>query len=378
MSKSYLDLKSAALYRCNQKYYDKVLSGFGLSYSGLIFLISIYEDEGLMLNKLAQDGSFDKGSITKAINKLEENGFVVIQDSKKDKRAKELYTTQKTRDLMPKLYQIRQEYLNYLSEDLNEEEVETLNSLMDKVLLKAREYSKTNIDIQNIQISNFIPLSFIHYDNLSTAVIQTGGCNFRCRHCENKNLVFLSSSSEKINVSDVLNYLNKRQNMLQVVVVEGGEPLLHDGIVSLLQELRELDLNIKLCTNGSQFERLKQIVDLRLADEIEVKIMGSKSYYAKYIGLESFDTSNIDKTINLLINGNIKYCFTLTLTDEEIDYEELGRWLKDVKCLKLRRYNKSDECIDKSIEATPKEKLSEIIEILNKYVKEIKLEGYDV
>ena len=378
MSKSYLDLKSAALYRCNQKYYDKVLSGFGLSYSGLIFLISIYEDEGLMLNKLAQDGSFDKGSITKAINKLEENGFVVIQDSKKDKRAKELYTTQKTRDLMPKLYQIRQEYLNYLSEDLNEEEVETLNSLMDKVLLKAREYSKTNIDIQNIQISNFIPLSFIHYDNLSTAVIQTGGCNFRCRHCENKNLVFLSSSSEKINVSDVLNYLNKRQNMLQGVVVEGGEPLLHDGIVSLFQELRELDLNIKLCTNGSQFERLKQIVDLRLADEIEVKIMGSKSYYAKYIGLESFDTSNIDKTINLLINGNIKYCFTLTLTDEEIDYEELGRWLKDVKCLKLRRYNKSDECIDKSIEATPKEKLSEIIEILNKYVKEIKLEGYDV
>ena len=378
MSKSYLDLKSAALYRCNQKYYDKVLSGFGLSYSGLIFLISIYEDEGLMLNKLAQDGSFDKGSITKAINKLEENGFVVIQDSKKDKRAKELYTTQKTRDLMPKLYQIRQEYLNYLSEDLNEEEVETLNSLMDKVLLKAREYSKTNIDIQNIQISNFIPLSFIHYDNLSTAVIQTGGCNFRCRHCENKNLVFLSSSSEKINVSDVLNYLNKRQNMLQGVVVEGGEPLLHDGIVSLLQELRELDLNIKLCTNGSQFERLKQIVDLRLADEIEVKIMGSKYYYAKYIGLESFDTSNIDKTINLLINGNIKYCFTLTLTDEEIDYEELGRWLKDVKCLKLRRYNKSDECIDKSIEATPKEKLSEIIEILNKYVKEIKLEGYDV
>ena len=378
MSKSYLDLKSAALYRCNQKYYDKVLSGFGLSYSGLIFLISIYEDEGLMLNKLAQDGSFDKGSISKAINKLEENGFVVIQDSKKDKRAKELYTTQKTRDLMPKLYQIRQEYLNYLSEDLNEEEVETLNSLMDKVLLKAREYSKTNIDIQNIQISNFIPLSFIHYDNLSTAVIQTGGCNFRCRHCENKNLVFLSSSSEKINVSDVLNYLNKRQNMLPGVVVEGGEPLLHDGIVSLLQELRELDLNIKLCTNGSQFERLKQIVDLRLADEIEVKIMGSKSYYAKYIGLESFDTSNIDKTINLLINGNIKYCFTLTLTDEEIDYEELGRWLKDVKCLKLRRYNKSDECIDKSIEATPKEKLSEIIEILNKYVKEIKLEGYDV
>lgn len=378
MSKSYLDLKSAALYRCNQKYYDKVLSGFGLSYSGLIFLISIYEDEGLMLNKLAQDGSFDKGSITKAISKLEENGFVIIQDSKKDKRAKELYTTQKTRDLMPKLYQIRQEYLNFLSDDLNSAELEMFDCLMDKILLKAREYSKTNIDIQNIQISGFIPLSFKHFNNLSTAVIQTGGCNFRCRHCENKNLVFLSSASEKIKVSDVLAYLNKRQNMLQGVVIEGGEPLLHEGIFSLLQELKDLDLKIKLCTNGSQFERLKQIVDLKLVDEIEVKIMGSKSLYAKYIGLDSFDTSDIDKTIKFLISSDINYCFTLTLREEEIDYEELGQWLKGIKSLKLRKYNRTKDCIDMSINEISKEKAMEVLDILKKYVKEVILEGYDV
>ena len=85
MEGNYLDLLQAALFRCNQKYYDKVLSEYGLSYSGLIFLISIYEDEGLMLNRLAQDGGFDKGSITKAIYKLEENGFVHIVDSKKIK-----------------------------------------------------------------------------------------------------------------------------------------------------------------------------------------------------------------------------------------------------------------------------------------------------
>lgn len=378
MSKSYLDLKSAALYRCNQKYYDKVLSGFGLSYSGLIFLISIYEDEGLMLNKLAQDGSFDKGSITKAIYKLEENGFVIIQDSKKDKRAKELYTTQKTRDLMPKLYQIRQEYLNYLSTDLDEDELEIFDSLIDKILIKAREYSKTNIDIQNIQISSFIPLSFKDYDNLSTAVIKTGGCNFRCHHCENKSLVFLSSSSEKINVSDILSYLNKRQNMLQGVVIDGGEPLLHEGVISLLQELREFDLNIKLCTNGSQYERIKEVINLRLVDDIEVKIMGSKSFYPKYIGLESFDTTDIDNTIKLLLNSDIRYCFTLTLTDEEIDYEELGIWLKGISCLKLRKYNRSNECIDTNIGEIDREKIDDIIKILKKYVKEVILEGYDV
>ena len=371
MEGNYLDLLSAALFRCNQKYYDKVLSEYGLSYSGLIFLISIYEDEGLMLNRLAQDGGFDKGSITKAIYKLEENGFVHIVDSKKDKRAKELYTTQKTRDLMPSLYQIRQEYLNYLTKDTDMAAFDMYQEVLSHILEKAKEYSKTTIDINNLQVCDFKPLSFNDYDDLSCSVIYTGGCNFRCGHCTNKNLVFLSSTQKYKSVKEIIDYLTRRSGMLQGVCIKGGEPLLHDGVFQLLKEIKALGLNVKLSTNGSLFEKLKQAVDLELIDKVEINIMGSRDVYAACIGLDEFDLSGLNRTIEYLKKDVIDYDFSLLLRKSEIDYDDLGLWLKGIKKLNLIRLKKSDSCIDTNISMLSEDEINGIKAVLDKYIDNV-------
>ncbi|MGN1406574.1 MAG: 4Fe-4S cluster-binding domain-containing protein [Erysipelotrichaceae bacterium] len=375
MEGNYLDLLSAALFRCNQKYYDKVLSAYGLSYSGLIFLISIYEDEGLMLNKLAQDGGFDKGSITKAIYKLEENGFVHIADSKKDKRAKELYTTQKTRDLMPSLYQIRQEYLNYLAEDIDINDFDKYQEVLSHILDKAKEYSSTTIDINNLQICDFKPLSFNDYDDLSCSVIYTGGCNFRCGHCTNKNLVFLSSTQKYKSVKEIIDYLSKRSGMLQGVCIRGGEPLLHEGIFQLLKEIKALGLNVKLSTNGSLFEKIKQAVDLELIDKLEINIMGSRDIYAACIGLDEFDFSGLNRTIDYLKKDVIDYEFSLLLRSSDIDYDDLGSWLKGIKKLNLIRLRETDSCIDTSIQMLKEDEINNIKVILDKYIDNVVIGG---
>lgn len=371
MEGNYLDLLSAALFRCNQKYYDKVLSAYGLSYSGLIFLISIYEDEGLMLNKLAQDGGFDKGSITKAIYKLEENGFVHIADSKKDKRAKELYTTQKTRDLMPSLYQIRQEYLNYLTEGIDNENFNKYQEVLSQILERAKEYSNTTIDINNLQICDFQALSFNDYDDLSCSVIYTGGCNFRCRHCTSKNLVFLSSTQKYRPVKEILDYLSKRSGMLQGVCIRGGEPLLHEGIFQLLKEIRALGLSVKLSTNGSLYEKLKQSVDLELIDKAEINIMGSRENYAACIGLDEFDFSGLNRTIEYLKKDVIDYEFSLLLRTSDIDYDDLGLWLKGIKKLNLIRLRENGSCIDTSIKMLSEDQINNIKCILEKYIDNV-------
>ena len=60
------------LNRCNQKYYDKVLSKYDISYTQMFILMAIYEHKGLSMNELAVIGAYDKGTITKAIQKLEQ------------------------------------------------------------------------------------------------------------------------------------------------------------------------------------------------------------------------------------------------------------------------------------------------------------------
>lgn len=53
------------LYRSTQKYYDKKLANLSLTYAQLPILIAIYEEEGISMQKIALDGGYDKGTITK-------------------------------------------------------------------------------------------------------------------------------------------------------------------------------------------------------------------------------------------------------------------------------------------------------------------------
>ena len=74
------------------------------------------------MNALAEGAYFDKGSVTKSIQKLEESGYVEVEVSSEDRRVKKLYTTAKTQEIILKLYAIRQERWNYLSQDLSAQE----------------------------------------------------------------------------------------------------------------------------------------------------------------------------------------------------------------------------------------------------------------
>ena len=79
MEKKFSDIDSSILYRCSQKYYDKVLTKYNLGYTHLLFLLKIYENEGLTMNELASFGSFDKGTITKSLKVLEQFAYVDIK-----------------------------------------------------------------------------------------------------------------------------------------------------------------------------------------------------------------------------------------------------------------------------------------------------------
>ena len=95
---------SSILYRCSQKYYDKVLSDFQLGSGQLPFLIFIYENEGITMNGLAQMGCYDKGTVTKGVQRLEEAGYVTSEVSPQDKRVRFLNNGKSQGDYCPYLF----------------------------------------------------------------------------------------------------------------------------------------------------------------------------------------------------------------------------------------------------------------------------------
>lgn len=380
MGKNYIDLGSAILDRCNQKYYDKVLNEYGLGYSQYTFLSAIYENEGMSMIELASSGSFDKGSITKAIAKLEEMGYVKIENSEEDKRAKKLFTTEKTKDLMPKLYLIRQEWVNFLTSDLTDEEKEIFSSVMDKLLLKAKEYSNTTLVSDDIHFYGLQKLTLLDFPGKMAATVFTGGCNFRCPFCHNKQLVFLNQNEDEIPVSEVLDYLNERKKILDGVCVTGGEPLLHEGLENFLKEVRKTGLKIKLDTNGSNFEKLKHIVEEGLVDYVAMDIKNEKSKYPLTVGLEKFGINDVEESVKYLMEEHVDYEFRTTLVKEfheDTDFKKIGEWLKGAKHYYLQNFEDHGTCISEGLHALEKEDLFKIKEILIPYVEEIKIRGID-
>ena len=379
MGKNYLDLDSSILFRCNQKYYDKVLSEYNLGYSQFIFLSSIYENEGMMMNELAQNGSFDKGTITKAIVKLEELGFVKIENSFEDKRTKKLFTTQKTRDLMPKLYSIRQDWVKYLSQDLSQEEINSFSKVMGKLLLKAKEYNSADLNNDEISFYGFQKLTLLDYPGQMAATVFTGGCNFRCPFCHNKSLVYLNNQ-EEISSEEILNYLEKRKNVLDGLCVTGGEPTLQIGLENFLRQVKEIGLKVKLDTNGTDFEKLKLLVEEGLVDYVAMDIKNSKKLYKETAGLEKINLSEIEKSVEYLKENHVDYEFRTTVVKEyheKTNFNDIGEWLKGSKKYFIQNFEDHGTCIKEGLHALEKEKLVNIKEIMKNYIDYVEIRGIE-
>ena len=375
---NYLSLDSSILYRCNQKYYDKKLSSYDLGYTHLILLTEIYENEGLSLNELAIKGVFDKGTITKSIQKLEALNYVRIENSENDKRAKQLFTTDKAQELMPTLYRLRNDWNSFLSSELSLDELESFSKVQAKLIEKAREYSKVEIETEEIKFYGLQKITLLDYPGKMAATVFTGGCNFRCPFCHNRSLVFLNENDSEISIDDIMDYLKKRNKVLDGVCITGGEPLLHKGIKDFIKEVRNLGLSIKLDTNGSNYQALKELIDEKLVDYVAMDIKNCPSKYNLTIGQENFDLSDIEKSKNYLLENHVDYEFRTTVVKqfhEVEDFVEIGEWIKGAKHYYLQNFEDHGSCIASGLSEVGLEVLEDMKKKVQPYVGQVEIRG---
>ncbi|MCR5096000.1 MAG: anaerobic ribonucleoside-triphosphate reductase activating protein, partial [Erysipelotrichaceae bacterium] len=310
--KNYLSLDSSILYRCNQKHFDKLLSKYDIGYTQLILLTQIYECEGISMNELAVLGVFDKGTITKSVQRLEQLSYLRVENSETDKRLKLLFTTDKTQKIMPELYRMRQEWNSYLCSDISAEELAQYNEVQARLIEKAKEYAQEFEDEQ-IRFYGLQKLTLLDYPGNLAATVFTGGCNFRCPFCHNRSLVFLNENDSEIASDDILSYLEGRKKILDGVCISGGEPLLHKGIRNFIRQVKNLGLKVKLDTNGTNYETLKTLVEEGLIDYVAMDIKNQPKKYAETIGLETFDLKQIERSKNYLLEDHVDYEFRTTV-----------------------------------------------------------------
>ena len=164
-------------------------------------------------------------------------------------------------------------------------------------------------------INGFQKLTILDYPGKVACIVFTPGCNFRCPFCHNASLVTHVDKETFLQVDEVLDYLKKRQGLLDGVVITGGEPLLQDGIEDFIAEIKALGYCVKLDTNGSFPEKLISVVEKGLVDYVAMDIKNSKAKYGEAVGIENFDISPIERSVEFLLQNKVDFEFRTTVVE---------------------------------------------------------------
>lgn len=224
-------------------------------------------------------------------------------------------------------------------------------------------------------------ISLVDYEGKVACTLFTAGCNFRCPFCHNSDLVIYAKNVNYIPFDEILDYLNKRKGMLDAVVITGGEPTLMPDLKEKLYEIKKLGYKIKLDTNGTNPDIVKELVDLKLIDYVAMDIKNSYEGYSKTIGLESYDSNKILESINYLLSGEVDYEFRTTLVKEfhsDEDIKNIAKMIQGAKRYYLQEFKNSGHCIESSLHEVPLNDAMRFKSILLPYIKEVKLRGYEI
>ena len=175
-----------------------------------------------------------------------------------------------------------------------------------------------------MKIVGFQKLTMVDYPGKMACIIFTEGCNYRCPYCHNSLLVYEKSDYE-IDKQEIFDYLDKRKGIIEGIVVSGGEPTLQSDLKEFLIKLREYPISIKLDTNGSNPNIIKELIDSNLVDYIAMDIKNSMEKYPITTAINKINTDNVLESINILKNSNIDYEFRTTIVKELHDIEDIKK-----------------------------------------------------
>ena len=228
-----------------------------------------------------------------------------------------------------------------------------------------------------MRIDGLQTLTLLDYPGKVACTVFTSGCNMRCPFCHNASLV-CGEVPPFMEKEEFFAFLKKRTGVLDGVCVTGGEPLLQEGLIPFLLEVKEKGFTTKLDTNGLLHDRLRAVVEAGAVDYVAMDIKNCKARYAETAGVPGLDLAPIEKSVQFLMEGSVDYEFRTTVVKElhnKADFDEIGQWLKGAKRYFLQSFKDSGDILSPGLSPMEKADLLEIRDRLRAEIPGVELRG---
>lgn len=167
-------------------------------------------------------------------------------------------------------------------------------------------------------IYSLTPFTLLDYPHKSACILWFAGCNMRCLYCYNPEIVLGKGS---ISFEKILSFLHSRKNLLDAVVLSGGECVLHKNIISLIAEVKKMGFLVKIDTNGSSPDIMQKLLNQNQIDYIALDFKAPKSKF------QSITQSNLyysfEKTLDLILKTKVPFEVRTTYHSDLLTEEDL-------------------------------------------------------
>ena len=182
-------------------------------------------------------------------------------------------------------------------------------------------------------IYDLTTFTHLDYPDHLACIVWFSGCNMRCDYCYNKDIVFAKNG--KYDYNYVLDFLKSRQNLLDGVVLSGGEATSHN-LVEFCQHIKKLGFKIKLDTNGTNYLHVKELLDLDLLDYIALDYKAPKEKFQEITHSNKY--KEFITTLNMLLEKDFDFEVRTTLHNDLLNVDDINLIIQD---LHSRAYKKT-------------------------------------
>jgi pyruvate formate lyase activating enzyme len=173
-----------------------------------------------------------------------------------------------------------------------------------------------------MKIGGLQKVSLIDYPEAICAVVFLQGCNFKCSYCHNPQLVEPKLFTPCLEEKKILEFLAARIGKLDAVTISGGEPTIQKDLLPFIMKIKKLGFAIKLDSNGSQPQVIKEFLEENLLDFIAMDIKAPLEKYKSIVRV-SIDTQSIKESIKLILKSKIPHEFRTTVVKSQLGSKEI-------------------------------------------------------
>jgi pyruvate formate lyase activating enzyme len=136
-------------------------------------------------------------------------------------------------------------------------------------------------------------------------------------------------------LADVLDFLSRRRALLDGVVITGGEPTLWPHLFAFCRDLKQLKMAVKLDTNGSRPDVIRQVIQEDLVDYIAMDIKTRPDRYGPPL-CDRAEATLVRQSIGLIMAHARDYEFRTTCVPPFVDEPIMAHIAKEISG--ARRY----------------------------------------